>query len=43
MTQFILEGAVRASPETVFDGYADHRGYADLVGLIRAAELERER
>jgi uncharacterized protein YndB with AHSA1/START domain len=42
VTQFVLEGTVKAAPETVFDVYTDHRGYADLVGLIRTAELERE-
>lgn len=42
VTQFVLEDTVKAPLETVFDVYTDHRGYADLVGLIRTAELERE-
>lgn len=42
MPQFVIEGAVEARPETVFDVYTDHRRYASLVNLIRSAELERE-
>ena len=42
MSEFVLESTVKARPETVFDVYTDHRGYANLVGLVRAAELERE-
>lgn len=42
MSEFVVESSVKARPETVFDVYTHHRGYANLVGLIRAAELERE-
>jgi uncharacterized protein YndB with AHSA1/START domain len=42
MSEFVIESTVKASPESVFDVYTDHCGYASLVGLIRAAELERE-
>jgi Polyketide cyclase / dehydrase and lipid transport len=42
MSEFALESQVTARPETVFDVYTDHRAYANLVGLVRAAELERE-
>jgi uncharacterized protein YndB with AHSA1/START domain len=42
MTQFVLQDTVHASPETVFDVYTDHRGYASLIGPIRTAELEHE-
>lgn len=42
MTRFTLEDTVNAPPETVFDVYTDHRGYADLVGIIRTAELEEQ-
>ena len=42
MTRFVLEDTVKAAPETVFDVYTDHRGYADLIGLIRTAELEQQ-
>ena len=42
MSEFTLEGTVKAKPETVFDIYLDHRRYANLVRGIRSAELERE-
>lgn len=42
MAEFVIEDTVKAQPETVFDVYTDHRGYAELVTLIRTAELERE-
>ena len=42
MTEFVIRKTVAAKPETVFDVFTDHRGYAQLVGLIRSSELERE-
>lgn len=42
MAEFAIKGTVRARPETVFDVYTDHRGYAKLIAPISAAELERE-
>ena len=42
MTEFVIRKTVAAKPETVFDVFTDHRGYANLVGLIRTSELERE-
>ncbi|HET7870093.1 MAG TPA: SRPBCC family protein [Actinomycetota bacterium] len=42
MSEFTIEDTVKAKPETVFDVYLDHRGYADLLKLIRTAELEQE-
>jgi len=42
MAEFVREGTVKADPETVFDVYLDHVGYADLIPLIRSAELEKE-
>jgi Polyketide cyclase / dehydrase and lipid transport len=42
MSEFVVESTVKARPGTVFDVYTDHRDYANLVGLVRAAELERE-
>jgi uncharacterized protein YndB with AHSA1/START domain len=42
MSEFVVESTVKARPETVFDVYTNHCGYANLVGLIRTAELERE-
>jgi uncharacterized protein YndB with AHSA1/START domain len=42
MTEFVVRAVVAAKPETVFDVFTDHRGYARLVGLIRSSELERE-
>jgi uncharacterized protein YndB with AHSA1/START domain len=42
MSEFVIDGTVKASPETVFDVYLDHRGYENLVSVIRKAELERE-
>jgi uncharacterized protein YndB with AHSA1/START domain len=42
MSEFTIEDTVKAKPETVFDVYLDHRGYADLIKPMRTAELERE-
>jgi uncharacterized protein YndB with AHSA1/START domain len=42
MAEFVIEDTVKAKPETVFDVYTNHRGYANFINLIRTAELERE-
>ena len=42
MSEFVINGTVKASPDTVFDVYLDHRGYENLMSVIRKAELERE-
>ncbi|WP_327418446.1 SRPBCC family protein [Streptomyces sp. NBC_01233] len=42
MNEFEVRKTVAAKPQTVFDVFTDHRGYADLVGLIRHSELEQE-
>jgi len=42
VADFVIRRIVDAKPETVFDVFTDHRGYADLVRIIRSSELERE-
>ena len=42
MSKFEVHRTVTAKPETVFDVFTDHRGYANLVGLIKSSELEQE-
>ena len=42
MSEFEVHRTAAAQPETVFDVFTDHRGYADLVGLIKSSELEQE-
>jgi len=42
MTEFVVHRTVRANPETVFDVFTDHRGYARLTKLIRTSTLEQE-
>lgn len=41
MASFSFERQVAAPPETVFEVFTDHRGYADITRL-RRAELEKE-
>ena len=41
MASFSFERQVAAPPETVFEVFTDHRGYAEITRL-RRAELERE-
>lgn len=42
MSEFEVHRTAAAKPETVFDVFTDHRGYADLVGMIKSSELEQE-
>ena len=42
MTEFVVHKTVRANPETVFDVFTNHRGYARLTKLIRTSTLEQE-
>lgn len=42
MSVFEVHRTVAAKPETVFDVFTDHRGYAKLVGMIKSSELEQE-
>jgi Polyketide cyclase / dehydrase and lipid transport len=42
LTELLIRKTVEAKPETVFDVFTDHRGYARLVRLIRSVDLERE-
>lgn len=42
MRVFEVHRTAAAKPETVFDVFTDHRGYANLVGMIKSSELEQE-
>ena len=42
MSEFEVHRTAAAKPETVFDVFTDHRGYANLVGMIKSSELEQE-
>ena len=42
MSEFEVHRTAAAQPESVFDVFTDHRGYAGLVGLIKSSELEQE-